>query len=180
MRKISNRRIKWIHKVVRCDWGMYWHILVHHASFSLGPWEAVPPRPEVLKPCSLRTTPTNPWLTDGWFKEFKSVFNLWVTSRRRQLSPRKLPGFLVGTWTLALAADCLLGWAGISSGYPRWCDRESPVTKRPSAHWCPLGSTALPFADGSPLLSAPTRAHCWDGSSHSVVLLVLSAQRTPT
>lgn len=128
----------------------------------------------------LKTAQTNPWIADGWFKEFRRGFNLWGEVKEETIEFRKLLGFLVGDWTLGLAADCHLGRAGISSGYPQGCDHESLVTKHISSHWCTPGNIALSFCrcDSSPQWAHQFLLLGWE--TLLIILLVLSVQGTPT
>lgn len=128
----------------------------------------------------LKTAQTNPWIADGWFKEFRRGFNLWGEVKEETIEFRKRLGFLVGDWTLGLAADCHLGRAGISSGYPQGCDHESLVTKHISSHWCTPGNIALSFCrcDSSPQWAHQFLLLGWE--TLLIILLVLSVQGTPT
>lgn len=103
-----------------------------------------------------------------------------VMSRRRQLSPRKLQVFWLGTehWAWLLTVT----WAG--QGFPQVTPSNVIMS-----HWsqsihllidAPWETLHSLFADVTHLLSEPTSSYCLDGKFLSVILLVLSVQGTPT
>lgn len=113
----------------------------------------------------LKTAQTNPWIADGWFKEFRRGFNLWGEVKEETIEFRKLLGFLVGDWVWLLTVT----WAG--QGFPQVTPRDAITS-----HWsqsiyllidAPRETLHSLFADVTHFLSEPTSSYCLDGKLFS-------------